>query len=181
MRIISAVLLITMLLINTGVIAGEYDYQGNGVSRVIVRGFDDADSLAHSGSIKSIQYALYDAVIRSGHKIEKPWEVVMVLNLYPYDVVGSDLVFEQGEMEGQSEPVFRIVTTKSLTLRGDVIDLAYKEVLRLEDNQEFLKAFDQYSKAMAVGNSGLMSWIFMGFEKLEKLGIYPQYHLSKYN
>ena len=179
-KISAALLIITMLLTNTDVIAGEFDYRGNGVSRLIVHGFDDADSLAHTGSIKSIQYALYDALMQSGRKIEKPWEVVMVLNLSPYEVTGSDLAFEQGVIEGQSEPIFRIVASKTITVRGDVIDRAYKNVLRLEQNQEFQKAFEQYSKAMNQKNAGEMSRIFMSFEALDKLGIYLDYTLSSY-
>lgn len=113
-------------------------------------------------------------------KIEKPWEVVMVLNLSPYEVTGSDLAFEQGVIEGQSEPIFRIVASKTITVRGDVIDRAYKNVLRLEQNQEFQKAFDQYSKAMNHKNAGEMSRIFMSFEALDKLGIYLEHTISSY-
>ncbi|AEH16242.1 hypothetical protein L5M38_23055 [Shewanella sp. SM101] len=163
------------------VIAGDNDYRGYGMSRIVLSGSDYADSLAHRASINAVQYALYDALSRSERNISDLWAVVMVLNLYPFEVQDSDLVYELGVIEGQTEhePVLRMVASSVLTLRGGDIDKAWIKVNELKNNQEFKNAFNRYSVAMNTKGSGGVGELVESLKVVEAIGnitytLYPQ-------
>lgn len=177
----AASLAFSMLTLPVIAVAGVNDYRGYGMSRIVLNGSDYADSLAHRASINAVQYALYDALSKSERNISDLWAVVMVLNLYPFEVQDSDLIYEIGVIDGQTDhdPVLRMVASSVLTVRGADIDKARIKVNELKSKQEFKNAFKRYSVVMNSKGSGSVGELVETLKVVEAIGnitytLYPQ-------